>query len=315
VTVREIYERAVQAGIDVDPRGREAVEKLQVEVKAEYEGLSDEDKAMFDEERLSNPFGDTRTVCGDLDAEVKRILAGVDMSGEEILLAEALGRKGREIDLIVGHHATVLGRAASSPEDYMWVQVHMMTRVGVPIHVAEKIVRAEIQKVGRGQNYRTAQAAELLGFPLMGIHTPADNYGYYHTEREVEREKPEKVKDMVDLLRTIPEYEYAMEVGIAPRAMIGSPKDSLGKIYYCLTGGYNPSAKAFEAIAQAGTGTSVMVAVSEGHKQIATENHMNIIIAPHYPSDGLGMNLLFDDILRGTDIEVIGCSNYTRIER
>lgn len=315
MNVKEFYEFAVQKGLDVDPRGREAVEELRAEVQAEYEELSDEQKELFDEERLRNPFGDTRIVCGDLEAEVRRILVGIDMGGEEALLAEALGRQGKPIDLIVGHHATVLGRPLSDAMDYMWVQVHMMTQVGVPVHVAEKVIRADIEPKGRGENYRTAQFAQLLGFPLVGIHTPSDNYCYHHVTGAVQREKPERVKDLVELLKGIPEFQDGLKLGIAPRAMIGGPKDSLGTIYYCLTGGYNPSPPAFESIAKAGTGTSVMVAASDEHKKVASEHHMNIIIAPHYPADNLGLNLLLDDLQEKGEFDVVSCSNFMRVER
>ena len=97
---------------------------------------------------------------------------------------------------------------------------------------------------------------------------------------------------------------------------VGSPKNALGdKLYYCLTGGWNPTANTFRRIAEAGVGTVVMVVVGAEHREIAQEHHMNIVHFPHYPADNLGINLLLDDLNRESPLEVVPCSNFVRVER
>ena len=85
MTLREIYEFAIRKGFEVDPRGRDALEQKLKALKADYEKMPDREKEVFDEDRLTNPFGDTRIVCGDPNREVKRVMVGIDIHGQEIL--------------------------------------------------------------------------------------------------------------------------------------------------------------------------------------------------------------------------------------
>ena len=55
--------------------------------------------------------------------------------------------------------------------------------------------------------------------------------------------------------------------------------------------------------------------LSEEHRKEAEKSHINVIIAGHIASDNLGVNLLFDEITRGSDIEIIVCSGFKRVSR
>jgi hypothetical protein len=46
--LQEFFRRAIQSGIDADPRGRAAVEQELHEARKAYEELKPEDKATFD---------------------------------------------------------------------------------------------------------------------------------------------------------------------------------------------------------------------------------------------------------------------------
>lgn len=319
MTVRELYERAVEIGKRVDPRGEEAVAQQLLEVRAEYEALPDEKKAAFDAERLWNPWGDTRIVCGPEDAEVRRVLVGIEIHGQEMLLAAELNRRGPEqqIDCILGHHATCLARSSAHIPDIMTVQIHMMNEVGVPVHQAEKVVNKDIESHPLPEDYQNTAIAEILGIPVLGIHTPTDNYGMHHVKALVAERQPRRVGELVELLKSIPEAKAAADrkTSREARAEVGGEKDSLGKMYYCLTGGWNPTPAAFRRVAEAGVGTSVMVLASDEHKKIAEEFGMNLVIFPHFPADSLGINLLLDEIREDSPFDVVACSNYTRVER
>ena len=316
MTLREIYEFAIRKGFEVDPRGKEALEAKLAGLRKDYEAMSEADREVFDEERLTNPFGDTRIVCGDPDREVKRAMVGIDIHGQEILAAKILSARGTEIDAIIAHHATELGRPLASVFDAMESQVPMMAEVGVPRHVAEKLVKEEAADRDRGENYRHVALADLLGIGIVGIHSTPDNYCLKHLQMMVADEKPRTVSDLVDLLRTLPESKDSSRKGVPPKAVVGGGKDLLGdRVYYCVTGGWNPSARAFQKLADAGVGTVVMIVATEDHKKIARESQMNVVRFPHYASDSLGINLMLDDMLAESPMEIVPCSNFVRVSR
>ncbi|NCO39695.1 MAG: hypothetical protein COZ06_07795 [Armatimonadetes bacterium CG_4_10_14_3_um_filter_66_18] len=316
MNLQQLYEFAIQKGMEVDPRGRESLQERLRDVREEYEELSEKDRASFDLERLSNPFGDTRIVCGDTTTEVRRAMVGIDIEGQEILAAKMLSDQGTRVDAILAHHATALGRPLASVYDTVCVQVHMMTEVGVPLHVAEKVINADAGNREPGENYRHAALAELLGVSILGVHTPTDNYGLCFTRALVAEQQPAKVKDLTELLAELPECKDSLRKGIPPKALVGAPKDSLGdRLYYCLTGGWNPTPTALKKIAEAGVGTVVMVSATGEHEQLARDHHMNLVRFPHYPFDSLGINLLLDDLNRESPLDVVPCSNFTRVER
>lgn len=60
MTIREIYNLAINKSIEADFRGRSGVEKLLARKKDKFEKLSLEKKAEFDENTLANPYSDSR---------------------------------------------------------------------------------------------------------------------------------------------------------------------------------------------------------------------------------------------------------------
>lgn len=316
MTVREIYEFAIRKGFEVDPRGADALKEKLAGLRKAYETMSEADREVFDEERLTNPFGDTRIVCGDPDREVKRAMVGIDIHGQEILAARMLSDQGQAIDAIIAHHATELGRPLASVFDAMETQVQMMADVGVPHHVAEKLIKSESAGRDRGENYRHVALADLLGIAIVGIHSTPDNYCLRYLQASVAETTPKTVADLVTLLRSLPESKDSSRKGVPPKAVVGAGDDPLGdRIYYCVTGGWNPSATAFQKLADAGVGTVVMLVAGEDHKKIARDHQMNIVRFPHYASDSLGINLMLDEMLSEGQMEIVPCSNFVRVSR
>jgi len=318
MNLREMYECAIRKGIELDPRGRAEVEQYLLETKAEYEALSEEEKGTFDLERLSNPFGDTRIVYGDEEKEVRSMLVGISIGEQEILRADALKKEGK-LDVIFSHHTSGLGYALASVRDTMWIQVHKMIDVGVPKDMAEKIVTVDIAaREARGRNYSNAELAEQFGIPLVAIHTPADYCYLKHIIRLVESEQPKNVGEIIELLSNLPEnHAYKGKTGKGPKAILGSPKAELGKIYYSFEGGWSLSNAAFEAVAEAGVKTFIHVAFSDEKIKIARKYNMNLIDAVHDPHDSLGINLIIDALQEegNTKFHIIPCSNFQRVER
>ena len=221
------------------------------------------------------------------------------------------------IDLVIAHHP--VGKGLAQLADVMELQADVCNYYGVPINVAEGLMRERISEVARGVNasnhQRTVDAAKLMGINLMNSHTPCDNLAAKFLKNFVDERKLERVGELINALKEIPEYKEAMKIGVGPKIFVGSPENHCGKIALSeITGGTEGSAKLYEKMAQAGVGTVVGMHISEEHKKEAESAHVNIVIAGHISSDSLGVNLFVDE-LEKQGIEIIPCSGFTRFSR
>ena len=313
MTIKEIHNLFTQKGIEADFRGREGVQKLLESKKAKFQTLSLKDQEEFDKEALENPYLDSGVYNIAEDKEIKRVLVGIDIGPEEILLAKQLGN----IDLVIAHHP--IGKGLAQLADVMELQCDVYNFYGVPINVAEGLMRERISEVARGVNssnhQRPVDTARILNVNLMNSHTSSDNMAAKFLRNFIENKKFERVGDIVNALKEIPEYKEAMKIGVGPKIFVGSPDHRCGKIALSeITGGTEGSPKLYEKIAQAGIGTVIGMHVSEEHKKEAMAAHINIVIAGHMSSDSLGMNLLMDE-LQKQGIEIVPCSGFTRFSR
>jgi hypothetical protein len=319
--LKDLYSFIVRKGIEVDPRGREEVEKDLKRRKEAYEALrpDDPDISAFDIESLTNPYSDTRILYGDSDIEVKNFLVGIDIEVGEILLAERLLSKGEKIDLVVSHHPE--GRAYANLYEVMHMQADILNKFGVPITVAEDLLGQRIKEVERKlmpvNHRRAVDAAKLLGIPFLCIHTPSDNFVATYLQRLFDEKKPDTLKDILNILNEIPEYKEALRETAGPKIILGSKDKRTGKVFVDMTGGTEGSKEIFEKISQAGVGTIVAMHLSEEHRKEAEKHHINVVIAGHISSDNLGMNLLLDEIENATSggLQVLCCSGFKRFKR
>jgi hypothetical protein len=51
------------------------------------------------------------------------------------------------------------------------------------------------------------------------------------------------------------------------------------------------------------------------HTKEAQKNHINAVIAGHIPSDNVGLNLLFDELLKREKLKITPLSGFRRVER
>jgi len=117
------------------------------------------------------------------------------------------------------------------------------------------------------------------------------------------------------LLREIPEYKEAIELGAGPKIFVGSEENRCGKIAMTeFTGGTEPTPKIYEKMAQAGIGTIVGMHMREESKKEAEAANINVVMAGHMSSDSLGVNLFLDE-LEKEGIEIVSCSGLIRISR
>lgn len=316
MNVQQIFELGIKMAIDADPRGKKGVQKYLDRIKQEYEDLHQKEKMFFDKEKLTNPYPDSFIHVNDGRKEVKRILAGIDIGGSEILLASQLNERGKKIDLVISHHPN--GKSFASLHEVMEMSTGVYASYGLPIHIAERIMEERTREVGRGlhpiNHYKVVDIAKILEINLMDTHTITDNLVDKFISDLLKQQKPETVGDVMKLLMDIPEYQEAKRRGAGPRIIGGSSRNHLGKWVVEMTGGTNPSNKVYTEFSKAGFSTIVSMHMKEDGFKVAQENHLNVVITGHMSSDSLGMNLFLDE-LEKKGVEVIPCGGFIRVSR
>ncbi len=313
----EIYDFVVKEGIKVDPRGPGSVRKDLAKARATYRALTKRDKQEFDKEMLANPYSDTRILYGDRDTEVKSIFVGIDMEVGEILLADRLREKGERIDLILSHHPE--GMALAGFYHVMPMQVEILSKYGVAIDIARDLLTKRMKEVERKtlpiNHTRSVDAARLLDIPYVCVHTPSDNHVVDYLQKLMDQKLPDTAGQVLKILRSIPEYRQASKEAAGPRLMLGEAKKPAGKIFVDMTGGTEGSKEVFGRLSQAGIGTIVAMHLSEEHFKKVEPEYINVIVAGHIASDGLGLNLLLDKLSEIGAFKIITGSGFRRIRR
>ena len=317
MTIQEIYDLAINMGTGADPRGKKGVQKYLERQKKSYEELPERKKEDFDLENLKNPYSDTRILFGDPSTNVDKVMAGIDFDTGEVVLADRLNEKGEGIDLLIAHHPA--GGALSSLHEVMDLQVDLLASYGVPINVAEGMMRERIsevrRKIGPINHYRSVDAARILGFPLMCIHTVWDNLSWRFMADIFEKREHEMVGDVMDILRSIPEYKQAIKYKAGPMLYTGSEKNRAGRVAVAeFTGGTEGAKEIYERLSHAGVGTIISMHTSEEHREEAKKHHINVVVAGHMVSDSIGANLFLDELER-QGISVIPTSELIRVSR
>jgi len=318
MTLKEFYNAVIETGIENDLRGKEEIVKLLAEEKARFEKLDEKDKGFFDRDRLFNPFSDTRILHGEGELKLGKAIIGIDMEVGEVLLAYLLNKDlERKIDLVIAHHPE--GPALVRLFDVMNLQSDMMAAYGITLSVAEKLMEKRIGEVERRlmpvNHNRTVDVARLLGLPMICIHTAADNCVTRFLSRLFEKETPARLRDILELLRDIPEYRRSAAAQLPPRIVSGSEDSRCGKILVDMTGGTEGAKDVFEKYAAGGVSTLVGMHISEDHLENAKKANLNIVIAGHISSDTLGLNLLLDSVEKKGRLEYVCVSGFERIRR
>lgn len=314
--LEEIYRTAIEMGIAADPRPREEIDKLLAETKERFGKMEGKEKEQFDLDSLWNPYADSRLLLGDGEVDVGTIMVGIDITPGEVVLADRLRERGKGIDAIVGHHP--LGKALPNFWEVMHMQEIILEQLGIGITVAEGIFTPRINEVMRRvhpMNYnQTVDACRLLEIPFMCLHSPSDNHVQGYLQEQFDAKEPDKVKDIVDLLGNIPEYDHATRENAGPRIFVGEKDKSAGKIVVKMTGGTSGPKEVYEKLSQAGVGTLVCMHIPDNHVEEAKKNHINVVTAGHMASDSVGINLIMDKI-EERGVSIIPCSGFIRVKR
>lgn len=309
--LQQIHKLAIDLGIKNDFRSKKEIDKKLVRFKKQYQKLNKKEKQSFDKERLTNPYMDS-VINFDKKNNIKKVMCGIDIDAGELLIAKELG-----VDAVIGHHP--VGKGLSYLDDVMHLQADVLNQYGVPINVAEGLMKVRISEVSRSVNpanhFKSPMAAKNLGLSFMNVHTPADNMVATFLKNLMEKKKPEYVSEIIEVLESVPEYAEAKKQGLGPTIFAGNKENRAGKIAITeITGGTEGSAKIYEKLANAGVGTVLSMHQSEEHRKAAEKAHINVVIAGHISSDNVGINLFLDE-LEKRGIKIIPCSGLIRYSR
>lgn len=317
--LKKLFERAVQAGIDADPRGRKAVEKTLKKIADRSKKLEGTEKELFDEERLWNPYHDSRILNGNGEEDVQRLMVGIDIEAAEILLADRLRERGEKIDCILVHHPE--GRALADLDKVMPIQVDVYAQVGVPVNHSESLMRPRMDRIWRAIHadnlFRTERTAELLGLPMMGCHTITDNLVWAFMEKNICKKQYDSLKEIVEAILEIEEYKYYAKKGSPPIIVNGSENNRPGKLVATeFTGGTNGPEDLIEKQSHAGVGTILAMHFTEKEVEEGRKHHINMIQCNHMASDSIGMNLLLDKLTKEEKrLSTLDVSGFIRVKR
>ena len=148
----------------------------------------------------------------------------------------------------------------------------------------------------------------------MCVHTPADNMVTNFLYETIDREKPQTVADVLEMLQAIPEYRMARKINAGPRILAGKKENTAGKIYVDFTGGTSGATEMMQKLTDAGVSTIVCMHMGEKHLEAAKKAYLNVILAGHMSSDSIGLNLFLDQIEKN-GVQIIPVSGVLRVKR
>lgn len=244
--------------------------------------------------------------------DVKRVLFGVDMETQELLLAKSLG-----FDCVVSHHPHA-GSAMIDFSQVMDAQIDKMVSFGVPINRAQKALRKKQLTVDIGMhvsNYdRVASAAKLMAMPYFNIHMPADLITENWLQAELDKAFGNAPKTTIgDVLERLKNMDAYSNVPAGPIIRVGGEKDYAGRIAVLMAGGTNGGAEVFKAYFEAGVGTIIAMHMPEDVKKAVEEQgYGNVIIAGHMASDSIGLRKIAQ-LWREHGLEVVTMSGILEV--
>jgi len=317
--LKTLFKRSIEIGIDADPRSKQYINKLLQRKKDAYKKLEGDEKELFDEERTWNPYADCRILNGTGEEEVRRLMVGIDIETQDILLADRLREKGEKIDAILIHHPE--GRALADLDLVMTLQSDVYAGAGVPLNQSDHLLRPRQDRIRRSIHadnlFRTERTAELLGLPIFNMHTVTDNLVWAYIEKNICKKPFDELGEIMDALMKMEEFKYYAKKGNPPMLLNGSRTQRPGKIVATeFTGGTNGPDDLIEKQAAAGVGTILAMHFTEKEYEKGKEHNLNLIQCSHMASDAIGINLLLDILTKEEKkLETLDVSGFIRVKR
>ncbi len=231
-----------------------------------------------------------------------KVLFAIDVGVGELMLARALGATA-----VIAHHPPG-GLPRLHWHEVLWRHVDLLAGYGVPVDEAREAVAelvGEFAARDHAANFpHVPAAAEALGLPLVGIHTPLDEIGRKRLMSTVEGLPPEAtVGELIDRLAGIEEFSLAQT---AIEVRLGSPGDRIGRVGVFhgagTNGGYPVAACAFRH----GIDTVIYIHCSDAAvRRLAREfPDKRLVVVGHIAADSLGINP-FLEALEARGLEII----------
>lgn len=317
--LKTLFKRSIEIGIDYDPRGKQYINHQLQKKKDAFKKLEGSEKEMFDEERTWNPFSDCRILNGTGEEEVKRLMVGIDIETQDLILADRLREKGEKIDAVLIHHPE--GRALADLDLVMGLQSDVFMAAGVPVNQTDHLLRPRQDRIRRSIHadnlFRTERTAELLGLPIFNMHTVTDNLVWAYMEKHICKKQWNDLGEIMDAIMDMPEYKWYAKKGNPPMLLNGSRGQRPGKVVATeFTGGTNGPDDLIEKQATAGVGTILSMHFTEKEYEKGKEHNVNLIQCSHMASDAMGINLLLDILSKEEKkLETLDVSGFIRVKR
>lgn len=315
--LENVYREVIKKGIESDLRGKKKIDDLLKKNSQKYDKLDKQEKECFDLDSLFNPFADTRVLRGDLKVEIKSMIVGIDVEGGELLLADRLKEKGRDIDLVVAHHPE--GRAFANFYEVMDLQIDVFTKEGISVSAAENLLgerKAQVaRRVSAANHSRSVDIAEKLGLNFLCMHTPCDNLAYQFVREIIDKNHPDTLGGIIDLLYSVPEYRDAAKNNNPPQIIIGRKDAQCRHVCFEFTGGTEGPQEVYSQLSARGVDTIIAMHQSEEHFKQCKQHNINVIVASHIASDSLGINLMLDYLENKAKLKIYEFSGFRRFKR
>ncbi|MBI2341812.1 MAG: hypothetical protein HYU98_03660 [Deltaproteobacteria bacterium] len=283
--------------------------------------LKDIYKFILDEGEKNDPrpakerhkYPDTAVLHGDPDKIIYNIMVGIDIGAAEVIIGDRVRVGGKKIDLILSHHP--LGTAEANYASAMHMQADLLQLIGFNGKMADKLNNPDIERIQRNlylaNHNKVVDATRILNIPLICAHTPIDNLTWSFLKEHVA--STEKLGDIIDALRKIPEYRHAEKIGLPPVIINGRQNDKVGKFWLDMTGGNPLPYGAVKKMKNMGIDTIIAMHLFEKTAETLKRSEINYIVCGHMASDSLGLNLFLDRLLQRSKLSVTPCGGFHRV--
>jgi len=225
------------------------------------------------------------------DADVHRVLFGVDIGLAEILFARDAG-----FDAVIAHHP-IGGRASIDLAAVVRRQIDQMVAEGITHDVAEAAVAQRLDRPHRAIHManvnQVVDTARLIGLPLANIHLACDIIGKQAlVDLLAQRTSSDaKVGDAIAWIEEFPE----MEAGLTrPEAWIGDATNGLGRYTVAMAGGTNGGHPVFREYFRAGVDTIFAMHCAEDDLAKLRDDPLSkdktLVVTGHMSTDSIGIN-------------------------
>ena len=236
---------------------------------------------------------------------ITRVLFGIDIGTAELLLAQQLN-----CDCVISHHP--LGNnAVIRFHEIIDIHAEIMIRNGVPKDEADASVenlKNTLKITNHARNYtHLPSIAKKMKMPLMNIHNPLDEIGRRIMQETIDNARPERAKDVIEALYTLPEFQKAL-TKIEP--VIGGEGGDARKTVVAHGAGTNGGYKIAKTYFAHGICVVYIHLRPADYAKLKHEEG-TLIVSGHITSDSVGINP-FIDALKEEGMEVVTISGIYR---